>query len=286
MLPQVTFKQVSCEGEILTRYLKHRTDHTSDSDFIQCVKAGYRPGLRRVGIDEVVLSVSLPTFKLADSISPRALEAWDPRLIFGPWYLTMAITGIRGTCPVLADPANLVPNASEDRPTFRVGLTAAYKPSAEQCLEFARVHAVQRKRPAPKPRTVYWTKDLDKGDGIRDDFENDKSFAFSLSSSLEALMNDCFLPVLALRIKHGIGWAAAEVLHSKLRRLRQGEASTFNRFSTVRLHNFYRPQSIDSRIEYRTYVLQTTRSADCAAAIIYRRIPSSLKKPRASIYRS
>lgn len=37
MLPQVTFKQVSCEGEILTRNMKHRTDHTSDSDFIQCL---------------------------------------------------------------------------------------------------------------------------------------------------------------------------------------------------------------------------------------------------------
>lgn len=43
------------------------------------------------------------------------------------------------------------------------------------------------------------------------------NFHFSLSESLELLFQDMFLPIIQLRLRYGIGWAAAELLldHAK-----------------------------------------------------------------------
>lgn len=216
-----------------------------DSDFNQCVAAGFRPGLRRVGIGELILSVSIPTFKLADTISPRALMAWDPRLLSASRHIALIITGIRGIYPILTDEGTLIPSPSNTSPTFRVGLTADYKPTAEQCLESARTHLLQRKQPVRQlqPEYTFQADDYDgdmpeeEGDveEVEDTIEHDDSFAFSLSTSLEALMNDYFRPLLELRIKYGLGWASAEALYSKVRRFQRTEEDVLNEFALVRL---------------------------------------------------
>ena len=51
---------------------------------------------------------------------------------------------------------------------------------------------------------------------------------FSLSTSLNSALNDMFLPVLQLRLKYGIGWAGAELLHAEItaRQITKAEALT------------------------------------------------------------
>lgn len=107
---------------------------------------------------------------------------------------------------------------------------------------------MQRKQPVhqPQPESTFQA-DEDDGDipedesnveEVEDTIEHDDSFAFSLSTSLEALMNDCFRPLLELRVKYGLGWASAEALYSKLRRFQRTEEDVLNEFALVRLQKF------------------------------------------------
>ena len=156
------------------------------------------------------MSISKPAFKLADTIPAQALSAWDSRLLSNVKHLTLIITGIRGVYPILQTDGSL--NHLLNGVTFKVGLTRSYKPDSDLVRQLSRTFANGN--------------DL-QGEAIIPDQtmedEVDESFSFSLSSSLEALMNDRFLDLLQIRIRYRFGWAAAEALLSEVYRT-QGQA--------------------------------------------------------------
>ncbi|KAI0703481.1 hypothetical protein BC835DRAFT_1028647 [Cytidiella melzeri] len=193
-------------------------------DFNEIVAYDYRPGLVRIAPSEIALSVSKPSFKLAESISPQALLAWDPRLLSSMNHLSLIISGIRGVYPAcLAD-------GTVDRRlngiTFRLGLTSGYKPHRELVLQLTRNFSLKEESVGDLPEAALSVHSNDGSnssgndgtDSCIEEQEAEESFSFSLSSSLEALINDRFLDLLQLRIKYGLGWAAAEALLSEVHR--------------------------------------------------------------------
>lgn len=201
-------------------------------DFKEMLAIGCRPGVMRIGLSELVLSVSVPTVKLAECVAPRALMAWDSRLLFKSQHLTLVISGIHGQYPLLSPEGTLsrdVLARGTSKLTFRVGLTPRYKPDREQVLELVRTYGIQESRPqqdAVKEQSFDIDPELDEWQNTPDDLvpleeaESD-TFNFSLSPSLEALLNDRFMDLLALRVKYSIGWAAAETIMSKVHRLQK-----------------------------------------------------------------
>ena len=96
----------------------------SRSDFNQMVAIGCKPGLTRIGVSEIVISVSVPTFRLAESVPPRALMAWDSRLLSQSRNFTLIISGIHGIYPILSSEGTLRPEAlarGTSKLTFKVG---------------------------------------------------------------------------------------------------------------------------------------------------------------------
>ncbi|OJT05220.1 hypothetical protein TRAPUB_3985 [Trametes pubescens] len=114
-------------------------------EFNEIVAHGYHPGFIRLGVDGFALSVALPAKSLADMISPRALVAWDKRLLSGSHYLTLLISGLRGVHPAVEPDGTLtrVVVARSAAPHFRVGLTPNYKPSNEDTAERLRKYGLK-----------------------------------------------------------------------------------------------------------------------------------------------
>ncbi|EKM50995.1 uncharacterized protein PHACADRAFT_151428 [Phanerochaete carnosa HHB-10118-sp] len=196
-------------------------------DFSGIVAVGGRPGLTRIGVSELVLSVSAPTFRLAESVAPRALMAWDPRLLSKSHHFTLVITGIHGKYPVLSPEGTLSSDAlarGTSKLVFRVGLTPNYKPDREQVLDLVRTFGMQESQPTEEITSEMYDgqEPTESPDLLGEPVpEDDDSFHFSLSTSLEALLNDRFMEVLALRAKYSIGWAAAETIVSRVHRLQR-----------------------------------------------------------------
>ncbi|KAI0367123.1 hypothetical protein BV20DRAFT_1091315 [Pilatotrama ljubarskyi] len=208
-------------------------------EFNEIVAHGYQPGYIRFSIDDFALSVSLPAKSLADTISPRALMAWDKHLLSGPHHLTLLISGMRGVYPVVQldgtpTQAAVIRGAV---PHFRIGLTNSYKPSQEDAAELLRRFGLQEEYHADPDHASEQEEEIQGQQGnLREDFEDlplhdfelemldaerpateqvASGFRpFSLSSSLESLLNGHFLSILQLRIRYGLGWGGAEVLRS------------------------------------------------------------------------
>ncbi|OJT02602.1 hypothetical protein TRAPUB_6866 [Trametes pubescens] len=207
-------------------------------EFNEIVAHGYQPGFIRLGADDFALSVALPAKSLADTISPRALVAWDKRLLSGPQYFTLLISGLRGVHPAVEPNGTLSRTAvaRSAAPHFRVGLTPNYKPSNEDTAELLRKyglkedHDASAEDPAKVEQEPQYTDseeeeeqptDLDfdivEPTELQDAEEIAQGFRpFSLSSSLESLLNGHFLALLQLRIEHNLGWAGAEVLRYEI----------------------------------------------------------------------
>lgn len=205
---------------------------------MEIVGSEYRPGAIRIGHDQLVLSVSRPTFKLAETIPPQALMAWDARLLSTARHLTLIISGIRGVYPVLLQDGTINPAAVNlSNLVFKVGLTPRYKPDKQLLVELSRSFGLDEQK-APTERTPDRSAHLEDSPYKCDDMPSDEteeqneteeedeeeekvpeeSFGFSLSSSLEALMNDRFLAILQIRLKFGLGWAGAEAGLSRSQR--------------------------------------------------------------------
>ncbi|KZT66072.1 hypothetical protein DAEQUDRAFT_798566 [Daedalea quercina L-15889] len=198
--------------------------------FNEVVAYGYRPGFIPFGVDDFVLSVSIPIIKLAGDIPARALMAWDRRLLSRTQHLTLLLTGLRGTYPVLQADGSVRADAAVRgiSPQFRIGLTPIYKPQKEHVAAVVRVFGL--KAPADAEADASPAKapvDLAPSDEDEDEDEDvvleaddadepqveESSFQpFSLSASLETLLNQRFLRVVQLRLEHELGWAGAEVL--------------------------------------------------------------------------
>ncbi|KAI0795943.1 hypothetical protein C8Q75DRAFT_846922 [Abortiporus biennis] len=211
-------------------------------DFNEIVAAEYRPGLIRLGGDEVVLSVSIPVVALARDIAPRALQAWDSRFLSRSQYLTLLISGVRSSYPVINSDGTL---KGATRLQFRLGLTKDYKPSKEYVLDLIRNFGLKEQQAEQTPNPVFtrpaytdydededdmeevWQEEVEPEPEFIDD-DHPSRFKFSLSSSLESLMQDRFLGALQLRLKYGFGWAGAEYLLSESERLQRRPEDIIN----------------------------------------------------------
>ncbi|TFK72251.1 hypothetical protein BDN72DRAFT_836432 [Pluteus cervinus] len=210
-------------------------------DFIDIVGTGYRPGFLSYHGDDFGISISYPVVRLAESIPPQALMAWDRRLLSRHQHLTVLISGTRGIYPFIDNMGRLVPAAVSlsANISFKVGITRKYKPSREQAMEAGRTFGLivddaedefqkQAEKAALEAAAMAeWEDDPyfeDNVDQIKDaqeelvdeEEENGKIDKFSLSSSLESLLDQAFLKVVQLRREFGLGWAGAEVLYFEM----------------------------------------------------------------------
>lgn len=191
------------------------------SHFNEVVAYEYRPGFIPFGADDYVLSVSIPIIKLVGDIPARALMAWDRRLLARTQHLTLLVTGLRDSYPVLQTDGTVRPDAATRgmSPQFRIGLTPIYKPQKEHVAAAVRVFGLKEaeQAEAPKDSPIDLTlEDEEWADAMPVEEEpqvEETSFQpFSLSASLETLMNQRFLRVVQLRLAHDLGWAGAELL--------------------------------------------------------------------------
>ncbi|TBU25270.1 hypothetical protein BD311DRAFT_764945 [Dichomitus squalens] len=199
-------------------------------EFNEIVAYGYHPGFVPFGQDDFALSVSLPAKSLADTIPARALMAWDKQLLSRPQHLTLLISGLRGVYPVVQQDATYTDAAHflGSVPHFRLGLTPGYKPTPDEAAETLRRYGFKEgydAHPAdPVEEPLYDDYDEEVYDADTDSNENQDDAPeedeeplvgfqpFSLSSSLESLLNGHFLRILQLRIRYELGWAGAETL--------------------------------------------------------------------------
>lgn len=253
------------------------------SDFAEVVGAGYRPGLIRLGREQLGLSISIPSFSLADTIPPQAIQAWDSRLLSSTRHLTLIISGIRGAYPVLrADGSMTSASIGPSKLIFRVGLTTRYKPDRELVLDLSRSFAFEVRQTAAKKESddtisaaaednfehshsyahddtsaqkkIYREEETDD-----DDDEPGEDFSFSLSSSLEAVLNDRFLAILRLRLKYSLGWAGAEELLSRAERLQKKDEDVVQKCIMVGVISGSR---VDECKDNLLYVFQDLQRAD------------------------
>lgn len=102
------------------------------------IAAGYQPGYTQLESKGIVLSISIPVITLASQIEPRALMAWDSRLLSESQHLTLIIAGFHDVYPVLHNDGFLVPRLKElgiKDLQFRVGLTPTYKADKDTLRE-------------------------------------------------------------------------------------------------------------------------------------------------------
>ena len=200
---------------------------------------GYRPGIIHFGEDDFAISVSLPVIALADSIPPRALMAWDRRLLSKSQHLTLLISGFRGMYPPIDAGGNYDVSAQRSGTalTFKVGLTQKYKPGKEYAKGAGRTFdlitqdaedelRIQAEKTATMEDPDFYEDEtcMEAGqtlptpvaeESVEDEGCMDR---FSLSGSLESLLDQALLKVIQLRKKFSLGWAGAEVLFMEIER--------------------------------------------------------------------
>ncbi|KAJ7579700.1 hypothetical protein C8J56DRAFT_963387, partial [Mycena floridula] len=216
-------------------------------DFVDTVGTGYRPGIIRFGGDDFCLTVSVPVVSLADSIPPRALVAWDRRLLSKFQHLTLLISGLRGIYPLLKPDGTLVSAAQSSgvQLSFKVGLSGQYKPSKENAQEACRNFGLigedaedilrQQAEKAAAEQAMF--DDPDASGIIEDVPEEDDDEGrfdrFSLSGSLESLLNQVFLKVVHIRRTYGLGWAGAELVYSLMEKHQQSSEAILNNYKVA-----------------------------------------------------
>lgn len=191
-------------------------------DFLDVVGAGYQPGLLRFGTDDFVLSISTPVLDLG--VPTRALVAWDRRLLSASRHFVLLVSGLRARWPVMRADGSLI---GDRNIRFHVGLSPLYKPSTASVTHTVRTFALKdddleaKTEPEPEPIDPDidpWEAELraqqKEKERLASIVVDDNAFErFSLSSSLDSLLDHQFLPVVRLRLKFGLGWAGAETLH-------------------------------------------------------------------------
>lgn len=156
--------------------------------------------------------------------------AWDRRLLSSAQHLTLLVSGLRGVYPPLRPDGTTVlpPGALQ----FRVGLTPRYKPGKDHVAEAVRNFSLQGDDPIPVPEPVVPVAIEEDDDDDEDPIQlmqpeppqlpeevpqDDGRFEkFSLSSSLESLLDQWLVRLVQLRLKFKLGWAGAEFLLSEV----------------------------------------------------------------------
>ncbi|RDB28698.1 hypothetical protein Hypma_015532 [Hypsizygus marmoreus] len=208
------------------------------NDFVETVATGYRPGVIHFGGDDFAVSISLPVIALAQSIPPRALMAWDRRLLSRSQHLTLLISGFRGMYPPISPDGTYgtVAQQTGTSLTFKVGLSKRYKPGMEHAKDAGRTFGliledaedelrIQAEKAAALEAEYEYNSDTYAEPGqlepiveLEEEEDDGRFDRFSLSSSLESLLDHAFLKVLQLRRRFGLGWAGAEVLFAEMER--------------------------------------------------------------------
>ncbi|KAF8523448.1 hypothetical protein BU17DRAFT_43697 [Hysterangium stoloniferum] len=190
--------------------------------FIEIIAAGFKPGITRLSDSELVLSVSCPIPSL--KIPPRALVAWDRRLLQSYNNLTLLISGIHSTYPVLLRDGTVAQNAML---RFHVGLSPQYKPSKEVVLQKVRNFNIKSVN-EPKYTAASDAEANDEEEAIEKEKETNVLpprdpgcfDSFSLSSSMESVL-DTLSAILQLRLKFHLGWAGAETLYARIMQMQK-----------------------------------------------------------------
>ncbi|KAK0467149.1 uncharacterized protein EV420DRAFT_1507476 [Desarmillaria tabescens] len=222
-------------------------------DFIDAVGTGYRPGFIPFGGDDFCLTISLPVITLSKAIPPRALMAWDRRLLSRSQHLTLLISGHRGMYPSLSSDGSYSSAARRAgvQLKFQVGLCGGYKPSTVNAKEAVRRYGlvlqdaedelrIQKEKELAAAMSFY-DGDVDMDEevvvpvvpevDIEEEDDEGRFDKFSLSSSLESLLDRSFLKVVRLRRQFDLGWAGAELLFSEIEKS-QMTAEDVYRFRT------------------------------------------------------
>ncbi|KAF7329967.1 UBIQUITIN-CONJUGAT-2 domain-containing protein [Mycena kentingensis (nom. inval.)] len=210
-------------------------------DFLEIVSSEhYRPGIIPFtpspgspgGFDlssDYALSVSIPIVRLTQTIPAQALVAWDRRLLSTPRraaHLVLLISGLGAATsyPPLTPQGEYARKGMSMR--FQVGVCGRYKPSREHAVEAGRTFGLLGKDAEDE-----WGDDMPE-DATLDEFDigypemepeeevdDETRFErFSLSSSLEALLEAQLVKLIVLRRKYKVGWAGAEVMHAFVER--------------------------------------------------------------------
>jgi ubiquitin-conjugating enzyme E2 Q len=126
--------------------------------------------------------------------------------------------------------------------SFKVGLSGRYKPGADEVRELIRKHGLvgkdaedqfkmQEWLAAQQTKAQEWGSDeenpvQDSTPALEEEVVVDPNRfdRFSLSSSLESLMDQSFLKLVQIRRKFGLGWAGAELLHAETEKTQIAEA--------------------------------------------------------------
>jgi ubiquitin-conjugating enzyme E2 Q len=147
--------------------------------------------------------------------------AWDSRFFSRTHHLTLLISGLRGTYPPLQANGFYSQDALWRGVAlrFKVGLTQRYKPgnyeTAMASRNFGMVIPDAEDGLQDKIEVENIT-EIDEADERRErDDRTDDSGRFdnfSLSNSLESLLDQALLQLIQLRLKFGLGWAGAEML--------------------------------------------------------------------------
>lgn len=227
-------------------------------NFVDIVATEYRPGFIRLGGNDFIVSVSLPVITLASSIPPRALMAWDRRLLSCSQHLTLLISGFHGLYPVLEQDASYTSAAQRlgVSLSFKVGLSQKYKPGNEQVQEVVRKHGlilqdaedelrIQAEIAAQKAKQYDFDADWDEDEPMQEPevveeeevVDPGRFDSFSLSSSLESLMDQSLLKIIQLRRLFGLGWAGAELLNAEVEKSQQTSETVLALKGNVR--NFF-----------------------------------------------
>ncbi|KAG6851065.1 hypothetical protein H0H93_002957 [Arthromyces matolae] len=218
------YEDIGLEGE------KKLDKRHLQKDFIEVVATGYRPGFLNFADDDFAITVSIPVVVLARSIPPRALMAWDRRLLSRSQHLTLLVSGFRGVYPPLDSGGLYTTDAQRSGVSlaFKVGLTGKYKPEKEYAKDAVRTYGLIQTDAEDELRNqadnIAASDDIGYDDdgisltglpiAVQEDYDEGRFDRFSLSSSLESLLDHSFLKVLQLRRKFGLGWAGAELLHA------------------------------------------------------------------------
>lgn len=209
--------------------------------------AGYRPGYIKHAIDHFLITVSIPILRLIDIIPPRALMAWDRALLSKTQHLCILISGFSGVYPVL-DPNGIYSPSAVRASTniqFKIGLTQRYKLGKAEARTAIRKHGLLVDESEKELR-----KEIDISDQsmacetpmlpIQDEENSDPNRFdhFSLSNSLESLMNQSFVKLLQFRLTFDLTWGGAEKLLDEVERSQNTPKETFISFRDVSLSSF------------------------------------------------
>ncbi|KAI5891455.1 uncharacterized protein SCHCODRAFT_02629145 [Schizophyllum commune H4-8] len=212
-------------------------------DFLECVASGYTAGIVRFSGDDFCVSVSIPVARLATMVPPRALVAWDRRLLATSQHLTLLIGTFHGGYPGVDAQGHIISGKGlASGLNFKVGLTRNYKPSKDVARDAIRTFGLitedaedelqRQKEEEAAARLAALMAEGEEGSPepqppVEEEEEEEKFDRFSLTSSLESLMEQSFLKVLQVRKEFGLGWAGAELLLLESDKLQQRPADLF-----------------------------------------------------------